>query len=331
MTATIRNISYHLPQDTYPEDRLYVDFKELKGQKALQRLGVKNRHVISNDETASGMAIKAAKNMFDGYGVNASTIDYVIFCSQEFDYYTPSTACVIQHKLGIPSTAGALDFNLGCTGFLYGLSMAKGLIETNQCSNVLLLTASCPTRRVHPEDGHFKILFGDAAAATLISSSESNHEYGKFIFGTDGSKYQALIVEKGAGQNLNHSPDAASKMVDRDYMLSMDGIGILNFTMEVVPELVNNVLNKNNLKLEDVDLCIFHQPNKFILEQLRKKIGIDENKFIIHIEDTGNTVSSTIPIALAESLNNGKAKRGMKIMLIAFGVGLSWAGTVIKL
>lgn len=336
MKAVINKINYYLPETVYNEEQFLNDFSEIKGHKVFEKLGIKTRHVVAKNETASDLAVKAALKLFNDGQIDPTSIEYILFCAQEFDYYTPTTACLIQDRLGIPTNAGALDFNLGCTGFLYGLSIAKGLIETQQCSNVLLLTASSLTKKIHKEDRNLRFLFGDAAAATLIIASKEKTNYGKFIFGSDGSRYDKIIVKDGAGRNPlnNTSHDIITNengITFSNAMLSMDGVSIFHFSMETVPKLVNQVLDKNELLLDDIDLFIFHQPNKFLLQQLQKKIGIVDEKFVIFIENIGNTVSSTIPIALAECIKNGRAKSGMKIMLIAFGVGLSWTGTVIEL
>jgi len=239
--------------------------------------------------------------------------------------------------LGIPTTAGALDFNLGCSGYIYGLSLAKGLVETGIAKNVLLITAETYSKFIHPADKGVRTIFGDAAAATLISSSSTDKDMiGPFVLGTDGKGAEKLIVKNGGMRHpyLNNesafSEDSVGNFKSSDH-LYMKGSDIFVFTLVSVPKLCQDIMGKAKLTYEDIDLVIFHQANKHMLEALRKKINIPQEKFYIFITNCGNTVSSTIPIALYEAIKEGKAKKGDKIMLVGFGVGYSYGATIVQL
>ena len=256
--------------------------------------------------------------------IDKNEIDFILFCTQSPDYHLPTTACILQDRLGLRKNIGALDFNLGCSGFVYGLSIAKGLIATGAAQNILLVTAETYTKYLRKSDKSNRTIFGDGAAATLIQKDENKENF-QFILGTDGSGYDNLIVRNGGGRNRINKEDEAGNC------LYMNGQNIFIFTIEKIPVLVTEILEKNNLTKNDVDYYIFHQANAHILRRQREILEIPEEKFYINLEKYGNTVSSTIPIALKDALETGKVKRGQKIMLIGFGVGLSWGATIVEL
>jgi 3-oxoacyl-[acyl-carrier-protein] synthase-3 len=335
MPATIANISYYLPEKTFTNNDFFEEFPESKENKNLGKIGIESRQ-ITTTQLASDLAVEAAEKLFEEHNVDRNSIDFVIFCAQEFDYYTPTTACVIQERLGIPTHAGAIDYNLGCSGFVYGLSIAKGFIDAVGLKNVLLLTSSTLTKTFHPGDKSSRYIFGDGAAATLITNRENKNGIGEFIFGTDGKGYDKIIVKDGGPRNPISESSTLEKSdeygnIYNDACFYMNGTSIFIFGIKRVPKLVEELLEKSNLNFEDIDLFIFHQANRFLLETLQTKIGIPDDKFFVYMETVGNTVSSTIPIALCEAIKEGKAKPGQKIMTIAFGVGLSWAGTIIEI
>lgn len=329
MKANIKAISYYLPEEVLSNDLINKEFPEWDIEKISSKTGINSRHISAKDEFSSDMAVKAAERLFAEHNIDKSTIDYLLFCTQSPDYFLPTTACIIQDKLGLNTSIGALDFNLGCSGFVYGLSLAKGLIAGEMAKNVLLITSETYSKFIHHKDKSNKTIFGDAAAATLISSEEGFCSLGKFIFGTDGKGAENLIVKQG-GMRFpvsNENEDISDEFgnVRNDKNLYMNGAEIFNFTGEFVPKLTEAILEKSNLTKEDIDLYIFHQANKYMLNHLRKKIKIPEEKFFIAMEECGNTVSSTIPIALYEAQKQGKLSESKNLILAGFGVGYSWA------
>ena len=286
----------------------------------------------SDGDTAGDLAEKAARKLFMEYSIDPKSIDFVLLCTQSPDYALPSTACILQHKLGIPKTAGAFDYNLGCSGCIYGLAVAKGLIAANIAKNVLLLTAETYTKYLHPQDKSNRSIFGDGAAACLISS-EGFAEIGEFDLGTDGGGAESLILKTGAARekmpNGKESVDEEGH-VRRDDYLYMNGSEVFNFTLDIVPPMMQNVLSRNNLGQDAIDYFVFHQANKFMLSTIRKVCGLPKDKFYINLENTGNTVSSTVLIGLKDCLDKGIIKGGMNVMISGFGVGLSWGGTILR-
>jgi len=333
MKAFIKGISYYLPEQVITNDELLIDFPEWSVKKVAAKIGVSERHIAANEETAADMAVEAAKILFNDYDINASEIDFVMLCTQSPDYFLPTSACMIQDKLGIPVNSGALDFNLGCSGFVYGLAMAKGLILGGIAKNVLLLTSETYSKFIHPRDKANRTIFGDGASATLIAD-HGFAEIQNFSLGTDGKGANKLIVKSGGRRNPNPISDLnfdeSGNPVSSDHLF-MDGTGIFNFTLDMVPVLVNDTLAKNSTEQNEIDLFVFHQANKYLLNFLRRKIQIPEEKFYYYLDKVGNTVSSTIPIALIEALKEQKIHSGQKVLLAGFGVGYSWAGTIIKI
>lgn len=316
MHASIKGIEYYLPENILTNEQLALDFPEWPATKIEQKLGIVKRYLCQENECASDLGFAAAKKLFASGICEPQDIDFVLFCTQSPDYFLPTTACLLQDRLNIPTTAGALDFNLGCSGFVYGLSLAKGLIVSEQARNVLLITAETYSKHLAPSDKATRTLFSDGAAATLVQASEKPG-IGPMIFGTDGKGAANLIVSGGSMRNR-----AATN-------LYMNGPEIFTFTLKAVPEAIEQLLKKANKNLSDIDWFIFHQASKYMLEKLRDKIGISKEKFIWAMRDYGNTVSSTIPIAYKEAQSSGVLQQGQQVMLVGFGVGYSWGACLI--
>ena len=332
MKTYIKALAYTLPKNEITNEQLVKEFPEWSVDKIADKVGINSRFVASENETSSDLAVKAAEKLFlENPNINKDDIDFVLFCTQSPDYFLPTSACIIQNKLGLPTTCGALDFNLGCSGYIYGLSLAKGLILGGIANNVLLLTGETYSKYLHPKDKGNRTIFGDAGSATLIST-EGFAEIGNFSLGTDGKGAENLIVKTGGLRCKSPMNDLTfdekANPTSSDY-LYMNGSEIFNFTIEAVPELVKNTLLKNRLTNDEIEGFVFHQANKFMLNFLRKKLKINEEKFHYYMSEVGNTVSSTVPIVLYEKLKNGELHGN--ILLGGFGVGYSWGGCVINI
>lgn len=329
MRVYIKDIACYLPETVLTNEDLLKDFPEWSVEKVAGKIGVSERHITSAEETATDMAVAAAERLF-AQGVDRACVDFVLLCTQSGDYYLPSSACIAQHRLGLSTKCGAFDFNLGCSGYEYGLVVAKGLILAGVAKNVLLLTAETYTKYIHQKDKGNRTIFGDGASATLVST-EGFAEIGESVVGTDGSGAENLIVKTGGSrhpQAMNdvHIDDEGN--VRSSDHLYMNGTEILNFTLEIVPTLIDDVLVKNGLSKENIDLWVFHQANKYILNFMRRKIRIPEELFYYYMEHVGNTVSSTIPFALCAAREEGRLHGN--VLLAGFGVGYSWGATVLK-
>ena len=332
----ITHISYFLPEKTLTNDDLAIEYESnWNSKKIYKKIGIKSRH-IATTETTSQLAARAAEKLFSESGFPKDKIDFLLLCTQSPDYFLPTTACIVQDMLGLSTSCGAFDFNLGCSGFVYGLAIAKGLIAGGMAKNVLLLTVETYTKYIHPKDKSVRTIFGDGAAATLITHEEGDPcKIGEFLFGTDGKGASNLIVPAGA-MAMPKSDETAEERVDEQgnvrslNNLYMNGPEIFNFTLDIVPDTVKSLLARAKLSMDDIDLFVFHQANKFMLDSLRDKIGIPEEKFYLDMEDKGNTVSATIPIAIKDALDEGRIRRGDRLMLVGFGVGYSWAGCIVE-
>ena len=333
MKAYIKGISYYLPETIVTNDELVKEFPEWDVDKVYQKVGVRERHLAKEDETAGDLAEKAARQLFSEYNIDPSDIDFVLLCTQSPDYPLPPTACVLQDKLGIPTSAGALDYDLGCSGCIYGMALAKGLIVGGIATNVLLLTAETYSKYLHPMDKSNRTIFGDGAAACLISSEKGLCEIGEFVLGTDGSGANNLIVKSGGARQHERSgvvtEDDDGHFNYEDY-LYMNGSAIFNFTLEKVPEVVTSLLAKCDRQKSDIEYYVFHQANKYMLNTIRKVCAIPKEKYYVNLETTGNTVSSTILIGLKECMRQNVFSSGMDVMLCGFGVGLSYGATLLR-
>jgi 3-oxoacyl-[acyl-carrier-protein] synthase-3 len=331
MRAFIKALAYYLPEQRLSNADLGREFPEWGAEKIQAKVGINTRRIAAAGETATDLAERAARKLFDRYCRDKGTIDYLLFCTQSPDYFLPASACFLQNSLGLPTPIGALDFNLGCSGYINGLALAKGLLAAGIASNVLLLTAETYSKYLHPKDKACRTIFGDGASATLIAG-EGFAEIGEFCLGTDGSGAEHLIVRTGGAR----SPGRANALEWDDYgnpvspdHLYMNGGEIYSFTLRTIPAMVEQTLQKNKVVQNDIVLFVFHQANGYMLEQLRKKMKIDADKFFVHLAEVGNTVSSSIPIALCEALEKGRIQNGTKTLLAGFGVGLSWGGCVL--
>ena len=336
MQAVIGGIAYVLPDHVVTNEELAAAYPGWSAVKISDKTGIDGRHIAAPDECSSDLAVAAARKLFHQSGIGPEHVDYVLFCTQSPDYFLPTTACVIQHRLGIPTTTGAIDYNQGCSGFVIGLGLAKGLIETGQARRVLLLTAETYSKFIHPADRSVRTLFGDAAAATFVEADDqaAMPGLGPFAYGTDGSGAENLIVPRGGMRNrlLSTAEAIADEQgnMRTENNLRMDGAEIFNFTLRTIPVVVRCLIEKAGITLEDIDLFVFHQANRYMLEHLRKKLKIADSKFYLHLQNCGNTVSSTIPIALTHARDEGILRAGQLVMTVGFGVGYSWAASLLR-
>lgn len=331
MGAKITNIEYYLPEQMLTNDQLSREFPGWSPDKIEKKVGIRERHIVKEDETALDLALIAGKKILKNY--DKDKIDFLMLCTQSPEYYLPSGACILQDRLGLNKNIGAFDYNLGCSGFVYGLAIAKSIINSKIAESILLITSETYTKYIHPKDKGNRTIFGDAAAAAIIEKSEEEH-IGEFVLGTDGSGYKNLIVPNGGLRN-RYNPNAkeiddGSGSIRTNNNIYMNGPEIFNFTIKAVPKVVSETLKKNNTTLNEVNYVIFHQANKYMNEYLRKKTGIPKEKYYLNLLYTGNTVSATIPIAIKDSLDNKLIKKDDKVLLVGFGVGYSWGGTIIK-
>ena len=322
--ATVGPIAVYLPETIETNEQLQAEFPKWDMELIYSRTGIASRHIAAKNQCASDLGVAAAQNLFNTFDVDPHSIDFLLLCTQTPDYPLPTTACLMQDRLGLRTSVGALDFNLGCSGFVYGLALADGLIRSGAVNRVLLITAETYSKYIHPTDRSLRTVFGDGAAATLLEASETP-ALGAFQFGTDGTGADTLLVTRG-GARL---PEDAHKPRHRQRWpsdLYMDGASLISFTVARVPELVQKTLQAANLTPDDIDLYLMHQATRKMMSQLQQGMGLNDGRMPVVLDHCGNTVSSTIPILIDQLRSKGQLKPGMRSLLVGFGVGWSWAG-----
>ncbi len=324
--AAIGPISIHLPERVETNAQLQSEHPRWNMDLIAEKTGIHQRHVAAEGECSSDLGVAAATRLFEEHNVDPSSIDFVIFCTQTPDYALPTTACLIQERLGLPTHCGAFDFNLGCSGFVYGLSIADGLIRSGSANRILFITAETYTKLIDRDDRSLRTIFGDGAAATLIESSPQQSLRG-FHFGTDGSGADTLLANCGG---FRPPGDAISPRHKKRWKseLYMDGPSLINFTVGKVPDLVQQILESASMQMSDVGTFLFHQATRKMLEQLIQVLGVEPERLPIRLQDVGNTVSSTLPILIHQLRSSNELSSDQHNLLIGFGVGWSWAGCV---
>ena len=315
-------IASHLPERLLSNQELATRFPSWTASKIYAKTGILERRIAGDTETAGDLAFAAANKLFKASSLSPDAVDMLLLVTQTPDQALPTTACRIHHQLGLPQSCGAIDLNQGCSGYIYGMAMADGLISAGTANTVLLLTADTYSKLIDPDDRSVATLFGDGASATLIRRDDNPtvSSIGPIRFGTDGGGANFLRCDFGGWRTseLQHKS------------LHMDGAAILTFTLSVLPNALNEYLRISGNILDSYDHVVFHQANRFILEKLYAKIGVTD-KGVISMVDSGNTVSSTIPLALEKIMLEDCRKSCQKILLSGFGVGLSWGFATIVL
>ena len=324
--AVIGPIAVHFPERLETNDQLRADHPEWAIDTIAEKTGIAQRYIAAEGECASDLGVKAAQKLFQEYDIDPASIDYLLLCTQTPDYPLPTTACLMQQRLGLRQSIGAIDFNQGCSGFVYGVSLAEGLICSGAVNRVLLITAETYSKYIDPSDRSLRPIFSDAAAATLLDASDTPTLRG-FQFGTDGTGADTLLVTQGGARPAEcaHKPRHRKRWPSELYM---DGPSLISFTVAAVPLLVEQILSKANLNAKDIDLYLMHQATWKMLDMLKQRLSLDDDHLPIRMENVGNTVSSTIPILIEDLRREQRLKAEANNMMIGFGVGWSWAGCV---
>ncbi len=322
--AAVGQIAVHFPDRLETNELLQAEQPDWDMRVIGEKTGILQRYVAAPGECSSDLGVKAAERLFKEQGVDRATIDYLLFCTQTPDYALPTTACLVQDRLGLRTSVGALDFNLGCSGFVYGVALADGLIRAGLARRVLLITAETYTKLIDRNDRSLRTIFGDAACATLVESHDRPSLWG-FQFGTDGSGANTLIANCGG---FRRPADAIRPKGRKRWKsdLYMDGAALISFTNSAIPGLVQQICESGGVGLPEVRRLLFHQATRKMLEELQFVLGVDQERLPIRLEEVGNTVSCTLPILIDQMRRDGSLDRESTNMLVGFGVGWSWAG-----
>ena len=321
--AKMIGFGLYTPKNLVENERLQ-EFLETSDEWIRTRTGIERRY-ISLDENTSDLAVEASKKALNQAGLSAEDIDLIILATVTPDNFTPSTACIVQDKLGAKN-AWAFDINAACTGFIYALKLGRSLIRSGEAKNALIIGAETLSKALNWEDRGSCVLFGDGAGATVLTSTEEDCGIKCVNVKSDGSKGDSLVIQ---GLPLN-SPFKDGREVSENY-INMNGREIFKFATKVMEESIVKILEKENIKIEDIDAIIPHQANLRIIDYVVKRLGIPREKFITNLQNYGNTSGASIPIALCESINEGNLKKGDNIIMVGFGGGLTWGAALIKL
>jgi 3-oxoacyl-[acyl-carrier-protein] synthase-3 len=324
VSCHLLGIDYYLPDSILTNDDLVRINPGWDAEKIFKKTRIRSRAIAPREQTAADLGFLAAEKLLDRLDFDRGSVDALIFCTQSPDYFLPSSACLLQDRLGLPNSCGAFDFNLGCSGFTYGLWLARSLILSGSAANVLLITADTYSRYCDLHDLSTVSIFGDGGAATLLSASPANGVASILgtVVGTDGRGAENLIVRGGCARNPR--PEAGA------HHLVMKGPEILSFTLSTVRDGIDRLLRRTGLAWDEVDHFLFHQANGFMLDRLGMSMGIDPARMPIDLEFTGNTVSASIPILMAKACEAGRFEQGDTCVLAGFGVGYSWAMTLVE-
>lgn len=321
--AKMIGFGLYTPKNLVENERLQ-EFLETSDEWIRTRTGIERRY-ISLDENTSDLAVEASKKALNQAGLSAEDIDLIILATVTPDNFTPSTACIVQDKLGAKN-AWAFDINAACTGFIYALKLGRSLIRSGEAKNALIIGAETLSKALNWEDRGSCVLFGDGAGATVLTSTVEDCGIKCVNVKSDGSKGDSLVIQ---GLPLN-SPFKDGREVSENY-INMNGREIFKFATKVMEESIVEILEKENIKIEDIDAIIPHQANLRIIDYVVKRLGIPREKFITNLQNYGNTSGASIPIALCESINEGNLKKGDNIIMVGFGGGLTWGAALIKL
>jgi len=301
------------------------DFTPEEIKRFVQMVGVKTRYLADDTICCSDLCVAAAEDVLKKLKWERESVDALIFITHTLDYVLPATACVIQSRLGLSDRCASFDVGLGCSGYCYGLWLSTMMLDQGRFRRILLLVGETPSRMCYKSDRSVALLFGDAGSATALEAEEPE-ETGKWHFAlhSDGSRFTDFVVEAGG---LRNRFDEDKKK----YFIKMDGANIFQFSLERVPPLVKETMEISGATFEDVDYFIFHQANEFIIKHLVKKLKAPIEKVPITINAFGNVGGCSIPLTITQGGLKRPSDRALKLMLLGYGVGLSWASALIDL
>jgi 3-oxoacyl-[acyl-carrier-protein] synthase III len=337
MKIFLSYISSYLPETILNNQSLAIDYQDWIPEKIFQKTGINERRIANQSETALDLSIQSSKKALLFAQSNNLTIDYLIYICQTNDYIFPGNSTLLLNKIGLNGIP-SIDVNLACSGYIYGLNLAYSLIKSNQATNILLVTSDTYSKIINRFDKSVRTLFGDGATASIITTTPiqkaMNLEILDFVLGSNGEKSTSLYIKDG-GFKFPISPESTIEKQDEkgyirsDSNLFMDGEAVLNFTLDVVPKNIHQLLQKTSLTIDNIKYFFLHQANKFILEFIAKKMKISQ-KTIIDLASTGNTTSSSIPIIIAHNFDKLEILPNDYVVLSGFGVGLSWGSALLR-
>ena len=324
ISVGISGVGSYLPENRVTNDDL-SKIVETSHEWIVERTGIHERRVLSEDMATSDTATIAAKKALEDAKLKPEDIDLIIVATVTADYALPSTACIVQKNIGA-TKAAAFDINAGCSGFVYGLTLGESFIKSGVYEKVLVIGAETLSRIVDWQDRNTCVLFGDGAGACILEKCEDGFGILSSELGSDGANGEVLIQPAG-GSKFPASQETLDK---RLHYIKMDGKEVFKFAVRVMEKASMNVLEKANLKLEDLDFLVPHQANTRIIDAAAKKLKLEKDKIYVNLNKYGNMSSASIPVALDEAIKDNRIKKGDNVLLVAFGAGLTWASMTLK-
>jgi 3-oxoacyl-[acyl-carrier-protein] synthase-3 len=333
MSLIIESIEYYLPENIVTNADLQKENPDWNLEKITEKSGVYQRHIAGKNETAYDLSIKACDKLFQTNDKN--NIDGIIYCTQSPDYIMPSNSFLLHKHFGLKDEIFAYDFNHACTGYIYCLAMANAFVKAGMAREILLVNADTYSKYINPKDRSTRVLFGDGAAATIVKKSGRKRGIIDIDLGSSGSGYNKFWIPAGGLRSPKSSYTSIEIEDDRGNIrtqndIEMDGFGVWSFINSVAPRQVDRLLKRNNVEKIDIDQFVFHQASKMTLESIMRLMKLNEEQVFINIQNIGNTVSASIPIALRDAIDQNKIDNGSTLILSGFGVGLSYGAILIE-
>lgn len=331
----INAIAYSLGESIVTNEQLQKENPSWDMSKTVERTGVYLRPIARPETTALDLGFKASLAVLNNLNARVEDVDALIFCTQTPDHILPPNSTLLHGRLKMRHDVMAFDISHACSGFMYSVGIARSLVASGTAKKVLVVTADTYSRLIHPEDRSVRPLFGDGAAATVVSAEEPRLRVLDMSFGTAGKHADRFIVQNGGSKNPNRcstsqiSVDRSGRINSPDHIY-MDGLGVLSFFNHAIPKAVREIVARNGKSLNDVSLFVFHQASRLALQGIAKNLDISDERMLIDMGSTGNLVSSSIPVILAGILAQRKVPTGSLILLGGFGVGLSWSTALIE-
>lgn len=300
----------------------------------IKTVGIRYRRVAQEGVTASDLCFEAAEKLLTDLNWNREEIKILVFITQTPDYLIPNTSSILQEKLKLSKNCLAFDVNLGCSGYVYGLSIVSGLLQNMVGGKALLLVGDISTKTISMQDKSTAPLFSDAGTATALEFS-LNH-YIHFNLQTDGKEFDDIIIPDGGYRNPVSEKSFEVKeyeggILRNDLAMKLDGLKIFNFALREIAPNISSLLNEKKIEKSTIDYFVFHQANLLMLESVRKKLQVEVEKFPYSLYDYGNTSSATVPLTMLVKLRDKLTSQKLNLLLSGFGVGLSWGSAYIEI
>ncbi len=333
----ISGMDCQLPDRIISNEELIERFPHTNMESFLKVIGIQQRRAVRPDETASDLAFQAADRLLNKMDIDRSTIDGLTFATLSPDYISPTTSSVLQDRLKLSKSCCTFDIMQACPGYIHNMATVNGLIATGACKRILAINADTPSKLINPKDGALLPIHGDGAVACLVESvSMPSPSFNWFTFGTDGSQRDRIIIPMG----MARQPYDASKIIEEIDSAGnvrtlkdtkMDGAAVFHFVVHIIPKFLRESLEQHNETIDNYDLVLFHQANKMMVEMLYKILKVPQEKQFVNMVNVGNLGGTSLPMLLLDAIKNGKCKPGSKILMSAFGAGLTWGAASMQL